>query len=70
MYRRVKPEFFQLLTKFNKQCKNILRPEIYKIEEEVQFYFPDFGLFLKSVKFFPPNSERNFLRAKINKIFV
>ncbi len=49
MYRRVKPEFFQLLTKFNKQCKNILRPEIYKIEEEVQFYLV-FSAFQKDME--------------------
>lgn len=38
MYRRVRPEFFQLLAKFNKYYKKIIRDEMYRIEEELQFY--------------------------------
>lgn len=38
MYRRVRPEFFQMLAKFSKQYKKIIRTELYRVEEELQFY--------------------------------
>lgn len=38
MYRKVRPEFFRALAKFYKKYQKIIKPELYRVEEELQFY--------------------------------
>ena len=38
MYRKVRPEFFRALAKFYKKFQKTIQPELYRVEEELQFY--------------------------------
>lgn len=38
MYRKVRPDFFDALTKFYRQFEKIVETDVYRVEEELQFY--------------------------------